>query len=525
MDSLLSTFFIIGLLAFIYVRWNDAALQRLPPRALAISPHRCTEKDVHILANRLIQEPRSVLDQLPPQTGRRYIVVGGVCINTSLVRLSAYSHQAGFVGGWIVVHLLQRGEDPRKIRVIDIRLPTRQDLTSGLAKHVHFMQVDITDAIALENAFNAPWPTTDTLGPEPELTVFHTAACIRYYERHPSLLPYSARVNIGGTQNVVNAARSAGASILVFTSSGTIPIHNSRFWLWPWETEPKFFVQVVTDDEKLIPKRHYDFYSNYAVTKAQADRIVREADRSPSAGGILRTGCIRPVGIFGPGGDVSTSVYLRRKITPSWASTMLQSWMYVENCTLAHLCYEQRLLETLQGGTNPDIGGQGFCVTDPGAPVTYGDMHMTLTTLTNGRCRFPTISPTLILFVSHIVEFYYLTRLFLLSYAPFIGSWLPAKGDVMNMQPSMFALTGIHAICDDSRARLPPHEGGLGYRGSWTTLEGLHTTVQEYKKSSKSTKEASGGGGNISAMFDVGMVTTGAKLDGTGRVVGIQMPN
>lgn len=38
-------------------------------------------------------------------------------------------------------------------------------------------------------------------------------------------------------------------------------------------------------------------------------------------------------------------------------------------------------------------------------------------------------------------------------------------------------------VFDDSRARLEPKKGGLGYRGAWTTLEALHKTVQEHYKS------------------------------------------
>ena len=36
---------------------------------------------------------------------------------------------------------------------------------------------------------------------------------------------------------------------------------------------------------------------------------------------------------------------------------------------------------------------------------------------------------------------------------------------------------------DDSRARLPPEKGGLGYKGAWTTLEGVYKTCDEHKSS------------------------------------------
>ena len=391
------------------------------------------------------------------------------------------------------------------------------------------MQVDITDAGAVEAAFKTPWPPTGSTGPEPPLTVFNTVANIRFFERHPSLLPLSARVNVEGTKNVINSARSVGATILIYTSSSSIAVHSTRFWLWPWESEPKGFVQVIDDSDDLIPKRHSDFFSNYAASKSQGEKAVRDADRSPSGPGILRTGCIRPgCGVYGPGGDMSTTVYFQNKRTHSWASSVLQSWVYVENCSVAHLLYEKLLIESSLGGSNPDIGGQAFTITNPGPPATYGDMHMTITTLTKGEITFPTISPTLILSFAHLVELYDLTRHFLCSHWPRIGSMIPYGHIIMNVQPAMFALTGIHLICDDSRARLPPHKGGLGYEGSWTTLEGFHTTVEEYFKSRNTATEpveVEAGNTTTLAMFNVGLVTTNCKgpnLESTRR---IELPN
>jgi hypothetical protein len=47
---------------------------------------------------------------------------------------------------------------PRKMQVIDIHPPTRQDLMTGLAKDVQFMQGDIADGSLVEKSFKAPWP-------------------------------------------------------------------------------------------------------------------------------------------------------------------------------------------------------------------------------------------------------------------------------------------------------------------------------------------------------------------------------
>ncbi|KZT28079.1 NAD-P-binding protein [Neolentinus lepideus HHB14362 ss-1] len=455
---------------------------QLSPEATTFNPRRITAASAREVEARLAREPKSVVDHLPPKTGRRYIVVGG----------------AGFLGGWIVVHLLQRGEDPRRIRVLDIRAPTRPDLTSGTARDVDFRKVDITDASSVLEAFKAPWPKVD--GPQPEVTIFHTASSIRFYERHPSLVPKSAVVNVNGTENVINAALAIGANVLVYTSSGSITVRRSRFWLWPWEKEPQYFVQVLNDDDNIIPKHHDHFFSNYAVTKRDAELLVRRANGTPSGEGVLKTGCVRPGnGIYGPGGDMLCGAYLVRKDNPTWIGHILQNFTYVENGSLAHLNYEQRLIESIRGA-RPDVSGQAFAISDPGPPVTYGDVYRALSTLTDGEVKFPLFSPTAMLLLAHIFEAYYTMRMFLLSSSSsisrMVGSLLPAiGGDLVNLQPAMFALTMVHLIFDDSRARLSPEKGGLGYTGVWTTEEGLCKLVDEFNKGGQRGEERSLSGG------------------------------
>ncbi|KAJ7868313.1 NAD-P-binding protein [Mycena leptocephala] len=417
--------------------------------ALLLLYIRLNDQHVHLTAARLLESPISIIDQIPPKTGRRYIVVGG----------------AGFLGGWIVMQLLDRGEDPKRIRVLDIRAPARHDLTTR-GKDVHFIQTDVSDAAAVDAAFNAPWP--DESFSAPQITVFHTAANIRFYEKSESLLPNSAKVNVIGTQNIINAARAIGATALVYTSSGSVSVRSSRFFLWPWETEPASFVQAINENDAILPKRHSDFFSNYAVTKIDAERRVRAADKSASREGVLRTGCIRPGnGVFGPGGDMLCGAYLVRKVNPTWMNSVVQNFVYVENAAVAHLLYEQRLIELSDAGSkNPDIGGKAFVIADPGPPPTYGDVYLTLSTLSEGETTFPSLSPTLMLFISHLIGWYYRSRSWLVAARYRIAQTLPAiPSGIVNLQPSLFNLIN----------------GGLGYKGAWTTFEGLHKTFDEHK--------------------------------------------
>ena len=371
-------------------------------------------------------------------------------------------------------------------------------MRTGAAQQVAFLQVDISDTAAVSEVFKAPWPDAEG---ELGVTVFHTAANIRFYERHIGLLPRSNKVNYDGTINVINASKEIGANTLIYTSSAAVSVRRSRFWLWPWEKRPAHFIQVYKDDDTHLPKQHDHFFSNYAVSKILAEKVVRAADKSPTnRSHTLRTGCIRPGnGVFGPGGDMMCGAYLVRKHNPTWVPNILQSLTYVENGALAHLCYEQRLIELERGSSNPDIGGQAFTVTDAELPLTYGDVYTALNTL-DKETVFPFVSPTFMLGLSHVVEVFHVTKSLLSTSDSLVGraiaGLIPAvSGELINLQPPIFALTSIHLIFDDSRARLPPTKGGLGYYGPYTTLEGLCKTADEYLKSDRKGEERSKLGG------------------------------
>jgi hypothetical protein len=120
----------------------------------------------------------------------------------------------------------------------------------------------------------------------------------------------------------------------------------------------------------------------------------------------------------------------------------------VEVVSLAHMCYEQRLIELLNGVPHPDIGGQSFIVTDPGSPVSYGDVYLSLTTLTGGETMFPKLSATMMLLLAHAIEAFYLLReLSMMSswgVIRFLGKLVPrVTGDLINLQPSLWSLAMV----------------------------------------------------------------------------------
>lgn len=384
-------------------------------------------------------------------------------------------------------HLLARGEDPKNIRILDIRAPTRTDLTQGPAKLAEFMRTDVTDEESVIAGFTKSWPPTAS--PNSDITVFCTAANIRFYEGHPALVPLSAKVNVTGLENVIKGSIACGATILIATSSGSVGVRSTRFFLVPWESEPRFFTQVLRDDAKESTRPHRSFFSNYGYTKMIGEIRVLAADKSSGASGkTLRTGAIRPGnGVYGVGGDQLVEFYLKNPdICVTWIPNIVQHFIAVENCSLAHLCYEQRLVELERGGRNPDIGGRSFIVTDTGPPIAYGDCYRTIEILTGGNVKFQLLSPSLMLLLAHAIQVYYLTTHFL-SQSPNIllrtvGAFLPRLPSlVINLQPSMWNLTNVHLIFDSSNARAPPESGGLGYQPLWNSLEGMCQLMLDYQ--------------------------------------------
>ncbi|KAG0158870.1 hypothetical protein PDIDSM_69340 [Penicillium digitatum] len=436
---------LIGLCALYMWRVNSA-MKVVPEEAQKLSPHRWTVEEIKAAYKKNLETPIDVTKSLPPKQSRRYVVVGGT----------------GLVGAWIVSHLLTRGEDPKAIRILDLISP-EQDM---LKKGVCWIKTNIVDEFAVTTAFEAPWPANVT---NLALTVYHTAAIIRPQDRLKSFLPLSSKVNIDGTRKVLNPARLAGATAFIWTSSGSVALHQPTFWIAPWATQPKRVVQVISDSTKM-PESHDQFFGNYAVTKAEAERLVRAAD-NPATN--FRTGCIRPTNsVYGTGGqdnNVITGLYLRNGGSPTWARPMLQSFVHAENVSIAHLLYEQRLIQQSEPGSQlPNIGGQAFTVSDPNPAIAFEDLYTLLTTLSNTPISFPEVQPLPLLVVAYFVEMYTFLQYRYLSW------FLPRlSGDIGRLQPSLFSVINVHAFADDSRAKLAPELGGLGYNPPLNTLEGL----------------------------------------------------
>jgi UDP-glucose 4-epimerase len=114
---------------------------------------------------------------------------------------------AGFIGSNLVDALLARGDEA--IVVDDLSTGRRENLTDGLANGATLVEADIRDRAAIE----------EIAGRERPEVIFHLAAQIdvRKSIADPA---FDASINVGGTANVLEAARAAEVRRVVFSSTG-----------------------------------------------------------------------------------------------------------------------------------------------------------------------------------------------------------------------------------------------------------------------------------------------------------------
>ncbi|KAI0534210.1 hypothetical protein GGR58DRAFT_483670 [Xylaria digitata] len=440
---------------------------------------------------RLEQHPIDYTNKLPPRLDRRYIVTGG----------------SGLVGGYIVLQLLARGTPPAHIRILDIRRSERSDMHSGPATEVDFAQTDITSRASVDAAFSRLWPTSAAKLP---LTVFHTAAVILASDRSAHSYAFPESVNVRGTANLLATAKAAGASVFSATSSASIAIRPVGTWVAPWAREPRDFFQILdTQDFKLPPRKREGYFGNYPASKAVAERLVCDADKEG-----FRTGTIRPAnGVYGNPTDNTVGDPLSRAVMPTWVAHIVQSFVHGANVAIAHLHHEAALLQP----SAPVHSGRPFVVTDPNPPISYGDLYSAIKVLSRHSFTILSLPPVLMLLISHIIEFY--SELPFLPF-PFsiLGKLLPPlQGDVRHLKPGLFSIT-THLIASNSEVSKPVTEGGLGYQGVLTTLEGMVLEVLEWNREHENLGE---GEGKIRKAYttSVSLAETIQKLGSVGHQV------
>lgn len=466
MAAVVATAFIALLSLYLY--WLNRVMENVPEEAWAWRGSPWTESEIRETYERMSSQPIDFAKVLPPNLDRRYVVCGG----------------SGLVGGDIVLNLLSRGQSPSSIRILDFSKPSRSDMTRGEVTAVDYVKTDITDPASVEAAFAKPWP--DDVARLP-LTVFHTVATIRPGERSLLLWERTSRVNIDGTRNVLAAARQAGADIFVATSSASVSLRPARFLIPPWRSQPHGYLQICDERDFDKPlKPHGEFFSNYAYSKAIAEREVCSAN-----GPGFRTGCIRPGnGIYGQPTDVICGSMLKQQKVASFTPQIIQQQVSGWNVSLAHLAFEAALVPKpgREGAGDssaplPRCAGRPYVVTDTGPAIQWYDFFRAARQLAVTPMEVTKLAPLPLYLIAHLVEGWSL----LLARAPFLASLglREPRGPARDLQPSIFTPAAFIMVVDEE-ARKTVEDGGIGYKGLCTTLEGVCDQIWRWNEEQES---------------------------------------
>ncbi|XP_065715586.1 3 beta-hydroxysteroid dehydrogenase type 7 isoform X2 [Patagioenas fasciata] len=274
----------------------------------------------------------------PPQDGDpqgRVLVVTGGC---------------GFLGSHLVRLLLEREPELRELRVLDLN-PDPAVVPPEHGGRVRLLRADVGDAGAVGRAL---WGAH---------VVFHAASLVDVWGG--SSAQDIARVNVQGTKNVIRGCRAGGVPVLIYTSSMEVVGPNTR-------GDP--FLRG--DEDTPYPVRHSE---PYPLSKAQAERLVLEANGATVAGGgRLVTVSLRPTGIYGERHPLLQRLYRGGRALGGWLPRTLpphaeHGRVYVGNVAWMHILAARAARLRPQA-----VGGECFFCYDASPLAAYEDFNQLL---------------------------------------------------------------------------------------------------------------------------------------------------
>mmetsp|Transcript_17687 Transcript_17687/g.24587 ORF Transcript_17687/g.24587 Transcript_17687/m.24587 type:complete len:458 (+) Transcript_17687:160-1533(+) len=364
---------------------------------------------------------------LPPRNGERYAVIG-----------------VGNVGRWVVELLLQRGE--REILLLDIVSPDL-DLRRWKEDYgedsVSFRKTDVTSVKQLEAALGEGRRTEDqTEDVRPVDAVFLTMALISYNQRMPFQYPLSHKVNVVGTQNVLDVCVEFGIKRLIQTSTSNVIVGPNT-----------------TAETKLTEETPYltEFFNHYAPTKVLAEKAVISSDK---INGLLRTTAIRPCsGVFGHRDRIATQMSIDSKIASVVFPSAVIDFVYVENVALGHLMADEKLRNP---ETADQVGGEIFHISN-NEPIANWEFNSSLTHFD------PTMD-------------YRILPLYLIKPTAYAVEWLQwiryktggrwSLGNAEIVTPATIKTASLSYVMNSDKATRV-----LGYSPAYTMDEGLQKTL------------------------------------------------
>lgn len=345
-------------------------------------------------------------------TGKRYVVIG-----------------TGFLGSRILSALVLRGES----QIVAFDLVFSDDLRRQFPQ-VKFVQGNVGNIQAVREAVHG----ADV--------VYSTFAVIRYWEKLPHQLPASL-INVEGTHAVVEACVAENVPMLISTSTSNVSVTNSL--------EPQYF------DESTPYVNMDNAPHHYAYTKAQAERLVLQANAKPLAGGgAFRTGVVRPCsGIFGARDRLLLQRFLMRGQYEVIAINRI-NWVYVDNVVWAHLLMENALAKSPE-----KVAGKPVCVSNNYEATTLEFFNLLVA-----------IKPSL--------HFVFLPRAVMFALASFLDFF---RGILKHRMPSMGELDQVSRCCFEAcsstyllKSDFAKH--ALGYEPLFTAPEAVLLTAAEFER-------------------------------------------
>jgi sterol-4alpha-carboxylate 3-dehydrogenase (decarboxylating) len=245
----------------------------------------------------------------------------------------------GFLGTAIVSALLNTKRF--SITAMDINPPSLG--SSAFPTEVRYVRADVLDRNALHKVFNEAKPAivVHTVGVYP-------LGAARYSSQGKDAV---FKINVEGTQNVLDAAKECGAKGLVYTSSVTVVLDSLS--------------QDFRNIDETWPAGNVD--TSYGQSKAVAESLVL-ANSTPT----FSTCALRSAPIFGPTDTVvipTIHSLIAASTTPFilGGAANLQDYVYVDNVAHAHVLAVSNLLGS------QTAAGQAMFITN-GEPVTPRDL-------------------------------------------------------------------------------------------------------------------------------------------------------
>lgn len=219
----------------------------------------------------------------------------------------------GFTGSALVFRLLEKGHD---IRVLDYKEGIRDEALRAAGAEIVYGSV--TDAAAVREAT------------EGCAFVYHVAAAFRELDEPEA---FYHDVNVGGTRNVMEAAKACGVKKIVYCSTQGVHGH---------------IADPPGDESSPIEPEDY-----YQQTKYEGEEVVREFINQG-----MNTTILRPTAIYGPG-DPERFLMIYKFVDKGWFP------MFGAGQTYYHPVYIDNLVDAFLLVMDPEKGrGETYIIAD-----------------------------------------------------------------------------------------------------------------------------------------------------------------